>query len=111
MININRKRKITYILTLTCVLVFCTTNYSYAAYPKLISTLLNAFETIQNWLTVLATPAAAVSVTTGLFMKKFSFGDEEKIRTGKKLIKTALFSYAFVILINVILNTISNLLA
>lgn len=43
-------------------------------------------------------------------MKKFSFGDEEKIRTGKKLIKTALFSYCFILLINVILTTISNML-
>lgn len=86
-------------------------DYSYAAYPKLISTLVNAFETIENWLTILAAPAAAVSVTTGLFMKKFSFGDEEKIRTGKKLIKTALFSYAFVLLLKLVLTTISNLLA
>lgn len=86
-------------------------DHSYAAYPKLISTLVNAFETIENWLTILAAPAAAVSVTTGLFMKKFSFGDEEKIRTGKKLIKTALFSYAFVLLLKLVLTTISNLLA
>lgn len=86
-------------------------NYSYAAYPKLLSTLINAFETIENWLVILAAPAAAVSVTTGLFMKKFSFGDEEKIRTGKKLIKTALFSYAFVLLLNVIITTISGLLS
>lgn len=111
MININKKRKIIYILTLIFVLMLCFSNYSYAAYPKLVSTLMNAFQTIEDWLTVLATPAAAISVTTGLFMKKFSFGDEEKIRTGKKLIKTALFSYAFVILINVILSTISNLLS
>lgn len=84
---------------------------TYAAYPKLIATLMDASTTIQNWLTILSTPAAAISVTTGLFMKKFSFGDEERIRAGKKLIRTALFSYAFVILINVILTTISGLLS
>ena len=43
-------------------------------------------------------------------MKKFSFGDDEKIRTGKKLIRTALFSYIFVLLLKLILTTISNLL-
>ena len=84
---------------------------TYAAYPKLIATLMDASTTIQNWLTILSTPAAAISVTTGLFIKKFSFGDEERIRAGKKLIRTALFSYAFVILINVILTTISGLLS
>lgn len=44
-------------------------------------------------------------------MKKFSFGDDEKIRTGKKLIRTALFSYVFILLLNLILTTISNLLS
>lgn len=84
---------------------------SYAAYPKLIETLLNAFDLIQTWLLALATPAASISVATGLFMKKFSFGDDEKIRTGKKLIKTALFSYGFILLLRLILTTIKNLLS
>ena len=93
------------------IFVFSPFNISDAAYPKLVSTLINAFESIENWLTVLAAPAAAVSVTTGLFMKKFSFGDEERIRTGKKLVKTALVSYAFILLLKVIITTISNLLS
>lgn len=111
MIFINKSKKILYIGTIVLIIMICSTTFSYAAYPKLISTLLDAFETIQNWLLVLATPAAAISVATGLFMKKFSFGDDEKIRTGKKLIRTALFSYAFIILLNLILTTISNLLS
>lgn len=44
-------------------------------------------------------------------MKKFSFGDDEKIRTGKKLIRTALVSYVFILLLKLILTTISNLLS
>ena len=109
--NIRKKIKIIYIFAITFILLICPICFSYAAYPRLISTLLDASGAIQNWLTVLSTPAAAISVTTGLFMKKFSFGDEERIRTGKKLIRTALFSYAFVILMNVILATISGLLS
>lgn len=111
MIFINKSRRILYIGIMALIIIICPTTFSYAAYPKLISTLLDAFETIQNWLLVLATPAAAISVATGLFMKKFSFGDDEKIRAGKKLIRTALFSYAFIILLNLILTTISNLLS
>ena len=84
---------------------------SYAAYPALIAKLQSAFESIQSWLLALATPAAGISVATGAFMKKFSFGDDEKIRTGKKLIRTALFSYVFVLLLKLILTTISNLLS
>ena len=77
--------------------------------PALISKLNKAFESIRDWLIKLATPAAAVAVGTGVFMKKFSFGDEEKIRMGKKLIKGSLFSYAFILAIDLILGTIELL--
>ena len=86
---------------------FCYPN-SYAADSKLVNTIKKAFEQIQDWLLKLATPAAAVAVGTGIFMKKFSFGDEEKIRTGKKLIKGSLFSYAFILAIDLILSTIKS---
>ena len=87
-------------------------NNSYAAWgePKLVSTLNNAFEEIEGWLVKLATPAAAVAIGTGVFMKKFSFGDEERMRTGKKLIKTSLFSYAFILVLNLVLSAIQSLL-
>ncbi len=78
--------------------------------PELISKLNKAFETIEDWLIKLSTPAAAVAVGTGVFMKKFSFGDEEKIRVGKKLIKGSLFSYAFILAINLILSAIKSLI-
>ena len=71
---------------------------------------MKAFEKIKTWLVKLATPAAAVAVGTGLFMRKFSFGDEEKIRTGKNLIKGSLFSYAFILLLDLILSAIQGLL-
>ena len=44
--------------------------------PELVNKLNSAFENIRDWLIKLATPAAAVAVGTGVFMKKFSFGDE-----------------------------------
>ena len=81
-----------------------------ASTPKLVSKLEDAFEDIEDWIIKLATPAAAVAVGTGVFMKKFSFGDEEKIRTGKKLIKTSLFSYAFILAIDLILSAIKSLI-
>lgn len=43
-------------------------------------------------------------------MKKFSFGDEERLRTGKRIIRGSLFSYAFLISIDLILSTINLLL-
>lgn len=91
-------------------IIFSFTNSYCFGEPKLISTLNNAFEKIESWLMKLATPAAAVAVGTGVFMKKFSFGDEERIRIGKKLIKGSLFSYAFILVINLILSAIQSLL-
>ena len=58
----------------------------------------------------MATPAAAVAVAAGVFMKKFSFGDEERMRIGKKLIRTSLISYALILVIDLVLSTIQNLL-
>lgn len=89
---------------------FSFSTISFGAYPALISTIMNAFEKIKSWLVRLATPAAAVAVGTGLFMRKFSFGDEKKIRTGKNLIKGSLFSYAFILVLDLILSTIQGLL-
>ena len=91
-------------------LFVCSTTISYGAYPKLVSTITNAFKKIESWLIALSTPAAAVAVGTGVFMKKFSFGDEEKIRTGKNIIRGSLFSYAFILLLDLILSTIESLL-
>ena len=49
--------------------------------------------------------------STGVFMKKFSFGDEERIRMGKKIIKGSLFSYAFILAIDLILSAIKSLIS
>lgn len=78
--------------------------------PELVTTLNNAFEDIEGWLLTLATPAAAVAVGVGVFMKKFSFGDEERIRVAKKLIRGSLFSYGFILAINLILSAIQSLI-
>ena len=89
---------------------FTNINTCFAADPKLISTLNSAFQKIESYIIKLATPAAAIAVCTGLLMKKFSFGDEEKIRTGKRLVKGSLFSYGFILCIDLVLSLIQTLL-
>ncbi len=78
--------------------------------PEIVTKINSAFESIEGWILKIATPAAAVAVGSGIFMKKFSFGDEEKIRTGKKIIKGSLFSYAFILAIDLILSAIKSLI-
>lgn len=98
------------ILLFFLIFIFALNTYSFAADPKLVSTINKAFEKIESWLLKIATPASAVAVGTGVFMKKFSFGEEDRIRMGKKLIRNSLFSYAFILAIDLVLSAIKNLI-
>lgn len=102
---------IIYTLFLSFVLLNCFCTFSFGAYPKLVNTITSAFETIESWLLRISTPATAVAVGSGIFMKKFSFGDEERLRTGKKIIRGSLFSYAFILCIDLILSAIQLLVS
>lgn len=103
-----KKIFIIFIVFLLFSLFFVST--SYAAEPKIVNKLNSAFESIEDWLLKLATPAAAVAVGSGIFMKKFSFGDDERMRLGKKLIKNSLFSYGFILALDLILSAIKSLM-
>ena len=98
-----------FILLLLFILIFTFSNSSFAADPKIVTNLKKALETIESWVIKLSTPAAAVAVCTGLLMKKFSFGDEERIRTGNKLVRNSLFSYGFILSIDLVLKAINSL--
>lgn len=101
-----------FIFLLFLILFFSLESFSFAlGEPKLVSKINSAFENIESWILKLSTPAAAVAVGTGIFMKKFSFGDEDRIRTGKKIIKGSLFSYAFILAIDLILSAIKSLIS
>lgn len=105
-----KKQHIYAIIIYSVILITTFTTFSFGAYPQLVTKLNTAFTKIETWLISLSTPAAAVAVATGVFMKKFSFGDDERMRTGKKLIRTALFSYALILVLDLLLSTIRNLL-
>lgn len=103
---------ILFILLFSIIILFILNNFCFAiGEPKIVTKINSAFEDIESWILKLSTPAAAVAVGTGIFMKKFSFGDEEKIRTGKKIIKGSLFSYAFILAIDLILSAIKSLVS
>lgn len=77
-----KNKKIYYLLLLSSILIFTFLFFStscYGATPKIVDKMSKAFEEIEKWLLKLSTPSAAVAVAVGLFMKKFSFGDEERI--------------------------------
>ena len=77
----NKRIIFVFILLLTMFFSIC-----YAASdPKLVTTLNKSLGNIKSWIIKLSTPAAAIAVGTGVFMKKFSFGDEDRIVMRKKV--------------------------
>ena len=84
--------------------------FSFAGYPKLVSKFLEAFDKIKSYLVAIATPVAAVAIASGFLMQKFSLGHEEKIRNGKKLIKTSIISYSFILALDLIISLIQSLI-
>lgn len=82
----------------------------FGATQKIVSRIEKALETISDWIVKIATPAAAVAIGSGLLIKKFSFGDEERIMTGKKIIRSAIFSYAFILVIDLVLDAIKSIM-
>ena len=107
------KKRFLFILLFILFLLIFSSNVSaniFNGNPEIVDKLNSAFEKIESWMLKLATPAAAVAVAVGLFMKKFSFGDEERLRIAKKLIRCILFYYAFILVLDLILSAISSLL-
>lgn len=110
MMNKDKKNfRFIFIIVLAFIL-FCSASNCFALTPKIVSKLSDAFKDIEGWLLKLSTPAAAVAVAVGLFMKKFSFGDEERIRMAKKVIRGSLVSYGLLLSLNMILIAIESLL-
>ena len=103
-------KKILFTLILTTYIILILSTTIWASTPKLVNKLNTAFEDIESWIIKISTPAAAVAVCSGALMRKFSFGDEEKIRTGKKLITGSLFSYGFILAIDLVLSAIQSLI-
>ena len=101
---------IIFIIIMSIFIIVTLQTSVFSATPKLVSKMESAFENIEGWIIKLSTPAAAVAVGTGVFMKKFSFGDEERMRTGKKVIRTSLVSYAIILAIDLILAAIKSLI-
>lgn len=91
------------------IIILNTTSYA-GANPAFVQTTSQAFEKIQKYIVRIATPISAVSLGVGLLMRKFSFGEEERIRTAKKVIRGTLISYALILSVDLILELVKTIL-
>lgn len=94
---------------LLVVLLF-STNYVFAATtPTLVTKLNSALKKILEYLEKLSTPAAGVAIATGVLIRKLSFGDEEKMVIGKRVIVNAIVGYLIIQLIDLIIKFIEGI--
>ena len=105
------KKKVAVIIPAFCVLITTVSFAAAATYPTIMSNLSTALTKIQAWLVTIATPAAAIGVITGVLIKKFSFGDTERMLTGRRLIRSCFVSYGMVVGIDLILKAITTFVA
>ena len=101
--------KKTVVILLFCVLIMTVSFAATPKYPTIMNNLKTALNTIQSWLVTIATPAAAIGVITGVLIKKFSFGDTERMLVGRRLIRSCFVSYGVVVGIDLILKAITSL--
>lgn len=59
-----------FVFIFSTIVIFSLCSTSLSAYPKLVSTLVDGFETIKNWIIRISTPAAAVAVRNRNFYEK-----------------------------------------
>ncbi len=98
------------IFLFTIIFMFVFMSISFASTAKIVTRVDKALSTISKWIVKISTPAAAVAIGSGLLMKKFSFGDEDRILAGKKLIRNTIFSYSFVLVIDLVLDAIKSIM-
>lgn len=91
----------------SCILIF--SNIYSATDPTLVTKINSALKKIQGYLVKFSTPAAGVAIASGVLMRKFSFGNEEKMVMGKKVIINAIVGYAIVLSIDLIIKFVDAL--
>ena len=101
-----------FILNTTLIFIFILSISSvvFGADPTLVTKINSGLKKVQGYLIKFATPAAGVAIASGVLMRKFSFGNEEKMAIGKKIIINAIIGYAIVISIDLIIKFVDSLI-
>ena len=94
---------------LLTLMLFSTSCVFAATTPTLVTKLNTALKRILEYLEKLSTPAAGVAIATGVMIRKLSFGDEEKMIIGKRVIINAIVGYLIIQLIDLIIKFIEGI--
>ena len=80
-----------------------------ATTPNLVNKLNTILKKIKTYMVKIAGPACALAIATGVMIRKLSFGDEEKMIVGKRVIINAIFCYFIILLVDLIVKFIEAL--
>lgn len=108
--KIKMKRYIKILMVICLVIIVSSNVYGATTDPTLVTKLNGAFKKIQGYLVKLAVPAAGVAIATGVMIRKLSFGDEEKMAIGKKVIINAVVCYGIIVSIDLIIKFVDAVL-
>ena len=103
-----KNKKILTVIMLV-VIIFSTSYVFAATTPTLVTKLNTALKKILEYLEKLSAPAAGVAIATGVLIRKLSFGDEEKMVIGKRVIINAIVGYLIIQLIDLIIKFIEGI--
>lgn len=98
-----------FIVFMFCFVILSANGVYAATTPTLINKLNTALKRILEYLEKLAPAAAGVAIASGVMVRKFSFGDEQKLILGKRIILNAVIGYAIILLIDIILKFVDGL--
>lgn len=102
------KKIISIILVSLIVFNFCSSVFA-ATTPTLVNKLNTIFKKIKTYMVKIAGPACGLAIATGVMIRKLSFGDEEKMIVGKRVIVNAIFCYFIILLTDLIVKFIEAL--
>ena len=90
-----------------CVIFACNVHAA-SSTPSLVTKINSAFTKIQGYLEKISTPIAGVCICSGILIRKLSFGDEQKMIMGKKIIINSIVGYAGIRLLDLIIKFIET---
>ncbi|MGN1012338.1 MAG: hypothetical protein ACI4ON_00710 [Clostridia bacterium] len=104
--------KLKLFLCIVCIIlvsIWITSVYAATTTPSLVTKINSAFTKIQSYLKKISTPIAGVCITSGILIRKLSFGDEKKMVIGKRIITNSIVGYASIQLLDLIIKFIETI--
>lgn len=109
--KINYKKMLKLAFSLGIFFLFCSNILgATGTNPTLVNKLNSALKNILGYLKTLSTPIASIAIVSGVMVRKLSFGDEEKMIKGKKIIINALIGYSVVLCLDWIIKFLETVL-